>query len=132
MERKVRVPTSVHVPVKNLPNFTPFQLSYPDSGSGPRKGPRQTSSLVGPPRPNLLPPALTGDTATQQDTPISTGPALGSRKREVLCRGRGGEVRPFSSCVDGTRSTRVPANKQTCVIDLDCQVRIAPNRLKRE
>ena len=53
---------------------------------------------------------------------VSQGPVLGSRTREVLCRGPGGEVSPFKDCMDGSRATIVPANKQTCTVDLDCQV----------
>eukprot|EP00090_Calanus_glacialis_P045441 TRINITY_DN8432_c0_g1_i1.p1 TRINITY_DN8432_c0_g1~~TRINITY_DN8432_c0_g1_i1.p1 ORF type:complete len:1537 (-),score=130.83 TRINITY_DN8432_c0_g1_i1:368-4978(-) len=63
---------------------------------------------------------------TQSDIPdhssISQPPLIGTRTREVLCRGGDGESIPFSKCMDGSRATVVPADRQSCVVDRDCAV----------
>ena len=52
----------------------------------------------------------------------SPAPHVGQRTREVLCRGGDGESVGWSHCMDGSRATVVPADRQTCVMDRDCVV----------
>ena len=41
--------------------------------------------------------------------------------REVRCRGERGESLAWSSCMDGTRATVVPSDRQSCVMSRDCE-----------
>jgi hypothetical protein len=82
------------------------QLSLPE----PRRHP-SSLGVVFPVDVPLLPPA-----------PGSPAPTLGSQGRAVLCRGRAGETRRFKDCLDGSRTTVVPADRQMCLVNRDCQV----------
>ena len=56
---------------------------------------------------------------TQHSSPA---PEIGQRWREVLCRGEDGQSLPWSNCMDGSRATVVPAERQSCVVERDCRV----------
>ena len=66
-------------------------------------------------------PWLTQSDSSDQSSK-SHPPVIGTRTREVLCRGGEGETIPFSACMDGSRATVVPADRQSCVVDRDCMV----------
>ena len=53
---------------------------------------------------------------------FSPAPMLGQRTREVRCRGERGESETWSACMDGTRATVVPSDRQSCVMGRDCAV----------
>ena len=52
----------------------------------------------------------------------SAAPRVGQRTRDVLCRGEHGGAVAWSLCMDGTRATTVPADRQSCVLPRDCAV----------
>ena len=64
---------------------------------------------------------LSGQTLpdTQHSSPA---PEIGQRWREVLCRGEDGQSLAWSNCMDGSRATVVPAERQSCVLQRDCRV----------
>ena len=47
---------------------------------------------------------------------LSAAPMIGQRTREVRCRGERGESLAWSACMDGTRATVVPSDRQSCVM----------------
>ena len=44
-------------------------------------------------------------------------PIIGTQQREVLCRDKTGRTIPFKECMDSSRATIVPADRQSCVVD---------------
>ena len=47
---------------------------------------------------------------------LSPPPSVGQRSREVRCRGHQGESLALSACMDATRATVVPSDRQSCVM----------------
>ena len=65
---------------------------------------------------------LPGEASLQEGQLSSPPPQIGQSWRSVLCRGEEGESLPWSHCMDGSRATVVPADKQSCVMSRDCRV----------